>query len=176
MDTEKQFHRFSVSILFCLVTLLSACAAKPANTTPTPQVFPTVILPTAVITTTSTPQIILPTSTPDCVVSLAFVEDLTIPDDTVVSPGAVLDKQWKVKNTGTCNWDERFRLRLISGDALGAAPEQALYPVRAGMEATLRILFTAPVENGEYVSEWQAFDMNGLPFGDTFFIKILVQQ
>ena len=75
-----------------------------------------------------------------------------------MAPGSTLDKQWLVQNSGDCNWDARYRLRLISGDALGAATEQALYPARAGTQATLRILFTAPQEAGDYVSEWQAFD------------------
>jgi hypothetical protein len=99
---------------------------------------------------------------------------VTIPDYTVVAPGSSLDKQWLVQNSGSCNWDSRYRLRLISGDPLGASPEQALYPARAGMQATLRILFTAPQETGEYVSEWQAFDPNEIPFGESFVIKIIV--
>jgi hypothetical protein len=101
---------------------------------------------------------------------------VTIPDGTVVAHGSTLDKQWLVQNSGDCNWDSRYRLRLISGDALGAASEQALYPARAGTQATLRILFTAPQEAGAYVSEWQAFDANGIPFGESFFMKIEVQQ
>jgi hypothetical protein len=92
-----------------------------------------------------------------------------------VAPGKLLDKQWLVQNNGDCNWDARYRLRLISGDALGASTEQALYPARAGSQASLRILFTAPQESGEYVSEWQAFDANGIPFGESFFIKVVVQ-
>ena len=104
------------------------------------------------------------------------MDDATIPDGTIVAPGSSLDKQWLVQNSGTCNWDTRYRLRLISGDALGASLEQALYPARAGTQANLRILFIAPQESGEHVSEWQAFDANGIPFGESFFIKVVVQQ
>ncbi len=118
----------------------------------------------------------VPTSTPVCTDNLVFINDVTIPDGTVVAPGSTADKQWLVQNSGDCNWDKRYRLRLISGDALGASAEQALYPARAGTQATLRILFTAPQAPGDYVSEWQAFDANGVPFGESFFIKIEVQQ
>jgi hypothetical protein len=100
---------------------------------------------------------------------------VTIPDYSIVAPGSTLDKQWLVQNSGSCNWDNRYRLRLIEGDALGASPEQALFPARAGLQATLRIVFTAPPEAGEYLSEWQAFDAQGIPFGESFFIKIVVQ-
>jgi hypothetical protein len=106
---------------------------------------------------------------------LAFVDDLTIPDYTIVAPGSMLDKQWLVQNSGSCNWDGRYRLRLVGGDALSAFPEQALYPARAGMQATLWIVFTAPLEAGEYFSEWQAFDARGIPFGESFLIRIIVQ-
>jgi hypothetical protein len=85
-----------------------------------------------------------------------------------------LDKQWLVQNSGTCNWDSRYRLRLVGGDAMSASLEQALYPARTGMQATLRIIFTATSQPGEYLSEWQAFDPQGIPFGETFFIKIIV--
>jgi next-to-BRCA1 protein 1 len=106
---------------------------------------------------------------------LLFLEDVTIPDYSPVSPGSTLDKQWLVQNSGSCNWGSRYRLRLISGDALGAPGEQALYPARAGMQALIRIHFTAPLEPGSYYGEWQAFDPNGLPFGESFAIRINVQ-
>jgi hypothetical protein len=103
------------------------------------------------------------------------VQDLTVPDGTLASPGAQLDKRWKVQNSGTCNWDERYQLRLVSGPELGALAAQALYPARSGAEATFRILFTAPREPGVYQSAWQAYDSNGDPFGDLFFIYIEVE-
>jgi hypothetical protein len=106
---------------------------------------------------------------------LTFISDLTIDDDTVVTPGSSLDKQWLVQNSGTCNWDGRYRLRLINDVALGALPEQALYPARAGLQATVRINFTAPMDAGTYTSDWQAFDISGIPFGDSFYVKIVVQ-
>jgi len=86
-----------------------------------------------------------------------------------------MDKQWLVLNAGSCNWDSRYRLRLINGDAMRASLEQALFPARAGMQATLRMEFTAPLEPGKYFSEWQAFDARGIAFGESFFIKVIVQ-
>ena len=127
---------------------------------------------------TSTPNlslVVVPSPTPICTNNLSFIKDVTIPDGTVVAPGSILDKQWLVQNSGNCNWDTHYRLQFISGDALGATTEQAIFPARAGTQATLRILFTAPQEAGEYISEWQAFDAHGIAFGDSFFIKIQVQ-
>jgi hypothetical protein len=116
-----------------------------------------------------------PTTAPECFSSLSFIEDLTIPDGTLVTPGALLDKRWRVQNTGTCNWDERYSLKVIAGAEMGAAPEQRLVPARSGSEATLRVQFTAPDEAGPYRSAWQAYDPEDRPFGDPFFIQVVVQ-
>jgi hypothetical protein len=91
-----------------------------------------------------------------------------------MAPGQIVDKQWQVSNSGTCNWDERYRLKLISGDGMGAEPLQLLYPARAATEATLRILFTAPTTEGVYQCQWQAVNPDGLPFGDAFYMEIVV--
>lgn len=117
----------------------------------------------------------LPTPTPPCRNGLTYLEDLTIPDGTVVSPGETLDKQWKVRNSGTCNWDARYHLRLVDGVALGAERELPLYPARAGAEAVIRIQFIAPQDPGVYISTWQAVDPNGQYFGDPIYIQIQVE-
>lgn len=119
-------------------------------------------------------QVFLPSATPACVNSLRFLKDLTIPDGSRVAPGAQIDKRWLVENNGECNWDSRYRLRLIDGPDLGAPIEQALYPARSGVQATLQIIFTAPAEQGPYRSAWQAYDPQGQPFGEPIYIQILV--
>ena len=70
------------------------------------------------------------TSEPPCTDSLSFLKDLTIPDGSQVPPGSTIDKRWLVLNSGTCNWDSDYRLKFISGDLIGAAREQGLYPAR----------------------------------------------
>jgi hypothetical protein len=132
-----------------------------------------------VVTTTPTAPLLLdetpiPISTPTCINNLGYLEDLSLPDGTVVKPGERLDKRWLVENSGTCNWDEYYRLKFMSGSDLSAPLEQALYPVRSGSQATIRILFTAPSEPGTYQSAWQAFDPQGQPFGDPVYIQVQV--
>ena len=105
---------------------------------------------------------------------LAFVDDVSIPDGTTVSPGASVDKRWLVQNNGSCNWDARYRLKFVGGLEMGAAIEQALYPARGGAQATIRISFTAPSEPGTYTTAWQAIDPDGVPFGDAIFMEIIV--
>ncbi len=180
MDTRRFFPGFvsicSYLISMAGVVLLATACAGSAYQAPLSAPFST---PAAsLVPTTNTPTVILPlapTPTPICSTNLTFIKDITIPDGTQVSPGTIMDKQWLVQNSGDCNWDANYRLRLISGEALGASAEQALFPARPGTQATLRILFKAPQDVGQYISEWQAFDPNGIAFGESFYIKFQVQ-
>lgn len=129
----------------------------------------------AVSQPTPTSPEVHPTTTPACIDSLTFLEDITIPDGTIVNTGDLLDKRWLIKNSGGCNWDEEYRMKLVSGPDLSVPVEQALYPARSGFEATLRIVFTAPQEPGYYQSAWQAFNPEDVPFGDPFFIEVQVE-
>jgi hypothetical protein len=110
----------------------------------------------------------------DCINNLTFVEDLTIPDGTFFPYGAVMDKQWLVQNSGTCNWNSEYRLVYVGGAQLGAPESFALYPAKSGTQAMIQITFTAPFTDGEYASAWQAFDPDGLAFGDAFYLRIVV--
>jgi hypothetical protein len=147
-------------------------AASPAPFLPPPPAAPT---PVDVILEGTTPEPPRPTPTPPCTANLTFLRDLTIDDGTLVDPGEKLDKRWQVINSGTCNWDEHYRVRLIAGPSLGAATEQALIPARSGAQAVIRILFTAPYEPGTYRSAWQAYNPRGEPIGDLFFIEFVVR-
>ncbi len=158
---------------------LAGCADQPPPYRP-PTVAahpPSTVSTQAKITATSNQQPAgtqVPAATIACSNNLTLVESLSIPDQSVVQPGQSLDKRWLVENSGSCNWDARYRLKLVYGVDLGATTEQAIYPARSGADVTLRILFTAPPEAGKYQSSWQAFDPQGQPFGDPLTLVVLV--
>ena len=171
-------------ILFICIYLWS-CSPAP---TPTPFIPPTgqapliepnlIIIPTpsipAQVQVIPLPTIIPTIDQSNCVSNLTFLEDITIPDTSFVPFGSPIDKQWLVENSGTCNWTSEYRLRHTGGAVLGALEEVALFPARSGTQVTLQITFTAPFDEGLYESAWQAFDPNGLAFGDPVYIRILV--
>ena len=185
MNADRLSPRL-VSAFILILLLTSACGA---DTTPTPfrpptesssltsplstpqpgatlaDIFPTPTFPPA-----------QPTATPPCSNDLAFLNDLTYPDGTVVLPGATLDKQWLIQNTGSCDWDARYVLRFVGGDLLGAAEESPLYPARAGARITLNIRFVAPAFAGTYESQWQAVGPDGVFFGDAVYVLITVAE
>ena len=178
------FSRGSIAVLLTLF-IIPACSSAPTSTPfrpPTlqaPLIEPTLIIhPTQEVVVVPSPPLptVLPTISPaDCSNNLTFVEDLTIPDNMFSTFGLSLDKQWLVQNSGTCNWNANYRLKHIGGAELGAPEEVALYPAKAGTQATIRILFTAPFTEGAYESAWQAVDPNGNAFGDPIYIRIAVQ-
>ncbi|CAG0987956.1 hypothetical protein ANAEL_02128 [Anaerolineales bacterium] len=173
--------RSRLIVLLLVLTFAQACAPQATDTPFRP---PTQLQPTQILsTTTPIPAILTPlststvTSTPTegpCSNHLKFVQDVTIPDGTTISVGSTIDKQWLVDNSGSCNWDSTYRLKWIGGDPMGANQEQLLYPARAGKQATLRILFTAPTTEGTYESAWQAYGPDGIAFGDLIYIKVVI--
>lgn len=171
--------RARLLIGYFLLTLgfVNACSGLGVRETP---IIEGVYLPPSPVASPVSPSTsfnpsLLPTPTVVCTNSLLFVADQTIPDGTEVQPGAILDKVWEVENNGTCNFDDRYRLKLIGGSELGAPVEQALYPARSGTRFQIHIRFVAPQESGMARSAWQAFDPQGNPFGDPIYLEIVVK-
>lgn len=186
-----RFRLLSVS-LSALLLLLALSACSPAAVPTSAPFIPPAAqpLPVSTFQPATTQPLALPTHTAvtaspaepsltafpigPCTDGLTFDEDITIPDGTIVQPGALVDKQWRVSNSGTCDWDSSYSLKHVGGDPLGAAPEQALFPARAGSQTVLRIVFTAPYEAGLYQTSWQAFAPDGTVFGDAVYMSITI--
>lgn len=154
--------------------LLAGCnAPAPPTTTATP--FKPIPPPTATPLPTKDPVDLLPTVDPtNCTNILSYLDDLTIPDGSTIQPGAEIDKQWQIENSGTCNWREGYTLRQIHGPDLGAPESIPLIPVRAGTKTALSIKLKAPAETGTYTAGWQAYSPEGDEFGDEVFIDFVV--
>lgn len=142
------------------------------SATPRPSQTPTALPPTATLTAT-------PTEGP-CVNDAAFIEDVTVPDGAQFLPTQLLVKQWRVRNTGTCDWGPGYRLVLVGGDPLTAPPgvtpqtEFALFPAKAGAEAIWEIPMRAPDTPGTYIGRWEARDPQGILFGALVYVTIEV--
>jgi hypothetical protein len=167
-------------IVILFSSFVSACSNQEGRPTPTEAIYrPPTQIPVEVPTVTETGVEALQdegrsTPTPFCTNGLWFLGDLTIPDGTVVNPGERLDKRWEVQNNGTCNWDQHYRVKLIAGPGMGIPVQRALIPALSGTEVVIRMVLIAPDEPGNYRSAWQAYDPQDNPFGDLFFIDIVV--
>jgi hypothetical protein len=177
---DLRFH----FILSCgIMILLSGCLVNLERVAPDSATNPTFIPPT--FSPTHPPPTITPTAsnlqsanpnTPKCNNVLTYDTDLSIPDGTIVAPDATIDKRWRVENSGTCDWSDGYKLKLIRGDPLGTSGEQALPPTASKSKAEIRILFTAPKTPQKYNGFWQAYTPDGQPFGDAFYIDIVVKK
>jgi hypothetical protein len=164
------FKTWIISLVICL--FMAGCQRTTTKTPVAGFLPPTVVpIPTAttvVVTAQPTPQV-------NCTDVLSYMEDITIPDGTIVKPGEQLDKRWQVRNNGTCDWTDKFTLHIIAGDSLGSPDSQALYPARAGSAAVIRMMLTAPQDTGSYRTAWQAYNPDGKPFGDPIYIEVVVK-
>jgi len=109
-----------------------------------------------------------------CVAQARFIEDLSIPDGSLVEPGGLIDKRWSVLNSGTCDWGPGYRLIRTDTGLLIGPDELALYPARSGEEAVWQVLLTAPREPGQHIASWQARSPTGELFGDPVFVLVEV--
>lgn len=166
-------------LLFTLAAtlLLGGCSSAPAST-PEPTLAWTPIPTQARIQPAqpsgSTGANVEAPSQENCTNDAEFVEDLTIPDLTVVEPGSELDKRWLVRNSGSCDWTAGYRLMNVGGEGFEGAGEIALFPARAGASAEVRVVLLAPQDPGEHISRWQARSPDGQPFGDEVYLYIIV--
>lgn len=177
----KIFPRLLSIISILAMIILSACfrslQADPLKSDVPAFIPPTITIPTATLTPTLSPiQIATQTSEAQCKDNLTFIKDESIPDGTVIQPGASIDKRWEVQNSGTCNWGEGYTIQLIGGSDMGVASPMSLFPARSSTNTTIQIEFFAPKESGNYRSAWQAFNPKGEAFGDPFYIDIVVSE
>lgn len=101
----------------------------------------------------------VPTLVPEnCINRVKFVEDITIPDGTVIAPGKPFTKTWKLQNVGTCLWTENYKFEFIDGDLMGAN-ESISFPrdclIRPNDTIEISVYMTAPIERGRYQGNWK---------------------
>lgn len=83
-----------------------------------------------------------------------------------VAPDTLFRQTWRIRNTGTCEWDPSYRLAFLSGERLSGPRSLSLgKTIPPGGEIELSVKFITPAEVGTYQGEWQLFAPDGRPFG-----------
>src|SRR5688572_17476511 len=120
--------------------------------------------PTA--TPTRTPGGVTVTVPPSTCDKAQFISDVSIPDRTVMLPGATFTKTWRLKNVGSCAWSTAYQLVFFSGEQMGAA-SSATFPknVAIGETVDVSINMTAPSAAGSYRGFWMFKNASGALFG-----------
>jgi len=190
-----------VSILLSLLFGISACNL-PSNTTPTagvnmaltyaaqtveanmtqaailnPPTIPATSTPgfptaTLAIATTRVPPT-NPPPTQSCDIA-QFVDDVSIPDGTVLAPNETFTKTWRLKNTGTCTWTTSYAIVFSSGDSMGGPATQTLTGnVTPGQSVDISVNLKAPGTPGSYRGYWKLRNGAGALFA-TVYVDIKV--
>lgn len=105
--------------------------------------------------------------TPTCTDSATLVSDVTVPDGTLFGPNKGFNKIWRVKNSGTCTWDSRYKLVHAGGHLLGAV--STYFPLKdsvfPGQNVDLIINMVSPPTPDNYQSDWKLQNPQGRYFG-----------
>jgi len=112
-----------------------------------------------------------------------FIEDVNVPDGTVLVPQAQFLKIWKMSNNGSIAWPESTVLQYVGGqrmfnDALiksGEEPKISVGSVEVGKTVCISADLQAPSEPGKYVSFWRLTDSEGNRFGHKVWCDITVE-
>ncbi len=174
-------------VLICILSLmaLTACSVAILSNEPTPgPLFLTATLPA---THTPFPTLVTPSTTivaptlnatqAACKERAVVMQDVTVPDNTYMAPGAAFTKTWRFKNTGTCAWNG-FTIAFASGDRMGA-PDSAPVPTTApNATVDVSVNLTAPTAYNAYAGYFVLNDPSGkpVPVGifKNFWVKIMV--
>ena len=146
--------------------------AEVATHTSTPEPIVDEPSPTATLEITVEPSIPPtpdgwePSATPaECLVA-RYVSDISIPDGSVITPGGVFYKTWRVQNVGSCIWRPDFKIVYAGGFQLNAQTPLSIginvYPDQY-VNLTLRLV--APIQNGFYRGDFKLMDLDENVFG-----------
>lgn len=145
--------------------------------------FPTPPPPTATPIGQPTATSPAPPTPGPCVNGMRFVGDLNLDDQNMqapppVSPGQPFSKGWRILNSGTCAWNQSYRLVYVGGNtpaaSMGGQPTPIQAIVSPGQQHDIFVNLVAPLTPGVYQGIWQMVDPNNQPFGDRIWVGITV--
>ena len=130
----------------------------------------TTLAPSPQVTGTSAPA---PTSSGGD--RAVYVADVTIPDGTVIAPGAAFVKTWKLQNAGTTTWSTSYSLVYFSGEQMGTVNSVSLdQSVAPGQQIDISVDLVAPTATGSYQGYWKMKNASGQLFNDSVYVLITV--
>jgi len=104
-----------------------------------------------------------------------LVENVTIPERSVVGPSQSLVKTWKVTNPGPAGWPESTKLIFVRGDrSVSSEEEFPVPPCKAGETVDINALVITPATNGRHTAVFRLADADRIPFGPRFWCDFVV--
>ena len=191
------FHMNKIWILLLITSLSLSSCVKVSEETPAPTapLFVTSTLPPT-RPGLSLPTDIPPTSTPDasttitpggtgaastattsCKDSAVLLEDVTVPDNALMTKGEKFTKTWRFMNTGKCTWSG-YTITFVAGDRMETPDSASVPQTEAGKTVDVSVELTAPSIDGAYTGFYELKNADGetLAIGteSSFWVKILI--
>lgn len=164
------FHK-TLSLVALLTLALSACAAGGTSTpgenqtalpTSTPEVkLPSPAAPTSKASAAPSAAPTAKSNSSGCADSAAFVSDVTVPDNTNLDKSEAFVKTWRVKNTGTCAWTDKYTLVFTSGEQMGAPDSKPLSATQPGKTLDISVNMTTPAKDAAYRGDYELRNPSG---------------
>ena len=108
----------------------------------------------------------MPVNAADCENDAEFVEDVSIPDYTVIERDEIFVKLWRVRNNGSCIWTPAYKTNFSQGNPLEWQAMAIAEIVAPGEETEVSVTVQSPAIPGIYQTWWQLSDEHGQNFGD----------
>jgi len=115
-----------------------------------------------------------PITGPVCVPSARFVEDVTVPDNSLYNSGVRFTKTWRVRNDGECTWEPGTQWVHIGGDLIGAQSPAQVPLAEPDRIVDISVDMVAPDAQGTYKGYWRLQRADGTFFGDQAYVQIVV--
>ena len=104
-----------------------------------------------------------------------LVSDVTVPNGTEFKPGDAFTKTWEIKNSGTCDWTNDFKITYVGGNLFGSDTTKIRRFVGEGDTTNISLSMVAPSGSGSVTSSWQMANDSGTLFGQIFTIQIVLK-
>ena len=114
---------------------------------------------------------------------MAYVADLSLDDQDMtnppkMAPGQEFQKGWRVRNSGTCTWDNNYSLTPVGGNnpaaRMGGVPVAVDGLVQPGQTYDFWVDLVAPLAPGVYQEFWTMRNSGGVLFGDRVWVGVEV--
>jgi hypothetical protein len=115
-----------------------------------------------------------PVTDASCETSARFVEDVTVPDDSLFNSGVKFTKTWRMRNDGECRWEAGTKWVFVGGNLMGAQSPIEMELAEPGRIVDVSVDMVAPASPGTYRSDWRLQRPNGDFFGDQAYVRIIV--
>lgn len=130
------------------------------------------------IDVTSTPLVTVtlePSPTTNPCYNLLYISDVSIPDGTQMKAGQVFTKTWLVQNIGGCAWRAGFTFQHVGGERMQGNTVTLTEAIQTGAKREISVELVVPSGiSGLIQSSWRMADENGVFFGDTLIVNIIV--